>query len=273
MLYLRMLAIQLCAVFVLLVICSFAPGFFFVRHFRWTPLEKLCGSVGLSLICLYASTFAVYDFTGRQQAIFLAAVSGVCLVLGLLAWNHLRRLAAIASVRRVLAGFGFLFFWTFLLLAMIRNYSGAWWSGDWVEHFQRTLFFVHHFPHNTFMHGNYMVPARPPMMNILGAFFLAQTADRFEIFQFVFAFLNLLPFLPCCLMLPALIPGKSRRKVLPLVALFALNPMVMENVTYAWTKLLTAFFVILGCWFYLAGIRKGERGRGRIIMAFTLLAA
>jgi len=84
----------------------------------------------------------------------------------------------------------------------------------------------------------------------LAAFFLRQTADRFELFQIAFAYLNLLVFLACCLALPVL--ARSRRYgVAPLVGLFAASPIVMQNATYTWTKLLTAFFVILAIVFYL----------------------
>jgi len=107
-------------------------------------------------------------------------------------------------------------------------------------------------------------------MNVVAAYFLAQTEDRFELFQLVFSFLNLLIFLPCCLILPALARG-LRRRTLPLVTLFALNPMVMENVTYAWTKALTGFFVVLGLAFYLAAWRK--RDSLRMAVAFVFLAA
>ena len=94
-------------------------------------------------------------------------------------------------------------------------------------------------------------------MNELAAYFLGQTADRFEVFQLIFSFLNLLMFLPCCLIMPAL-AGSRKIFVGPLVALFALNPVVMQNVTYTWTKAFTAFYVILGVWFYLAGWRKND---------------
>src|ERR1035438_8949248 len=107
-------------------------------------------------------------------------------------------------------------------------------------------------------------------MNVLGAFFLGLTSDRFEIFQLVFAFLNLLLFLACCLMLPAL--AKSRRRpVLLLTALFAASPVMMESFTYSWTKALAAFYVILGLWFYLAGWRKNDARR--TLAAFLFLSA
>jgi len=157
-----------------------------------------------------------------------------------------------------------------VILAMIRHYSGLGWGGDWLEHFQRSLFFLHHFPANTPILGGYQLPARPPMMNVLAAFFLAQTQDRFTLFQVVSAFLNVLVLLPCCLMLPAL--GLARRpRTLPLVALFALSPVVMENAMYTWTKSLSAFFVVLAFWFYLAGWRKNDRLR--LAAAFLALSA
>ncbi len=62
----------------------------------------------------------------------------------------------------------------------------------------------------------------------IAAFFLALTQDRFEIFQLVFTFLNLLAFLPCCLALP-LLARTHKISVLPLLAIFAMNPAVMPN--------------------------------------------
>ena len=150
----------------------------------------------------------------------------LCLVLGILARQDLSRLLRSLRVRRVVLGFAFLLLWTVVMLAMIRNYSGLGWFADWLEHFQRSLFFLHRFPADTPIVMGYKLPARPPMMNVLTVFFLAQTQDRFELFQVASAFLNLLMFLPCCLMLPAL--GLARRpRILPLVALFAFSPVVM----------------------------------------------
>jgi hypothetical protein len=191
-------------------------------------------------------------------------------LLGILARKDLSGLLRSFRVRRAVLGYAFLFLWAVAMLAMIRNYSGLDWGSDWLEHFQRSLFFLHRFPVHTPILGGYELPARPPMMNVLTAFFLAQTEDRFDLFQVISVFLNVLVFLPCCLMLPAL--GLARRpRVLPLVALFALNPMVMENAMYTWTKSHSAFFVVLAFWFYLAGWRKNDRLR--MAAAFLALSA
>jgi hypothetical protein len=108
------------------------------------------------------------------------------------------------------------------------------------------------------------------MMNLLAAFFLAQVGDRFELYQLAFLFLNLLVFLPCCLLAPLLAPC-GRWRVVPVVALVGLCPMVIENVTYTATKLLIAFYVMLALRFYLTGWRKQDTLR--MTAAFVFLAA
>jgi hypothetical protein len=265
-----MLVFQLGLLLCLLLICSLAPGFYCVRNLPWSPLEKLSGGVGLSLVLLYLASWAIYCFIPRAAGGAFVAVSLICVLLGILARNDLSRLLRSFRVRRAALGYAFLFLWTVVILAMIRNYSGLDWGEDWLEHFQRSLFFLHRFPAGTPLLGGYQLPARPPMMNVLAAFFLGRTQDRFELFQVASAFLNTLVFLPCCLMLPAL--GLSRRpRTLPLVALFAFSPVVMENAAYTWTKGLSTFFAILAFWFYLAGWRKNDRVR--MAAAFLALSA
>lgn len=268
-----MLVLECGLALVLLTICGFAPGFFLLRRLHWGPMEKLCGSIGLSFILLYLAFGIVYCMTPAGAEMphgVLALISVVCGALLLAVRRDALQLLSSFRVRRALLGFGFLLLWTIVILFTIRNYSGAYWKGDWQEHFQRSLFFLHHFPADTPIFTHYQLPARPPMMNMLAAFFLGQTGDRFEIFQLIFAFLNLLIFLPSCLMMTALL-GARRTYVLPLVAVFAANPMVMQNVTFTWTKLFAGFYVILAIWFYLAGWRKKDRVR--MTAAFVAISA
>lgn len=271
-----MLPFELLLAVVLLVVCGFAPGFFFIRRLRWSPMEKLCGSIGASFALLYLVAGTIYFFspvgTGTDAQMrpgLLALVSIASLALAFIARHDIARLFASFRVRQVLAGFCFLFVWTFVILAMIRNYSGGGWYGDWLEHFQRSLYFLNHFPTGSPIIDWYQLSARPPAMNLVAAFVLGQTRDRFEVFQLIFAFLNLLILLPCCLILPAL-AGPRRTFVLPLTALFAMNPVVIQNVTYTWTKAFTAFYVVLALWFYLAGWRKKDHTR--MIAAFVFLS-
>jgi hypothetical protein len=253
-----------------LLLCSFFPGFFVVRRLRWTPLEKLCGSVGLSLILIYLATWAVYCLGPRNERPAFWAVAAIAAALGAFSWRDAVKFFRSFRIRQVMLGFGFLLAWTFTMLLIIRVYSGATWSGDWYEHFQRSLFFLNRLPLNVKIIGEYALPARPPMQNVLAAFFMGLTSDRFELYQAIFAFLGVLLFFPCALLLPALGVNK-RRRLIPLVVLFAASPVVMQNVTYSWTKALAAFYVILAICLYLAGWRKEDRTR--TMAAFVALAA
>lgn len=270
-----MLLGQLGLLLLLLPVSSFAPGFFFLRKLRWNPLEKLCASVALSLILLYLAAWGIYCASPRGNGepvhrLPYVAVALLSLAMAALAAKDIVRLLRATPVKRALAGFAFLCLWTAVLTAVIRNFSGALWFGDWLEHFQRSLFFLRHFPAGVVIFPGYALPARPPMMNVVTSFYLALTADRFEIFQTVFVFLNLLLFLPCYLLMPAL-GRRARRHTWLLVVLFASSPLIMQNVTYTWTKALAAFYVVLALWFYLAGWRK--RDTVRTTAAFVALAA
>src|SRR5262245_59242791 len=145
-------------------------------------MERLCGSIGLSLVLLYLATWLVYVLGGSGSGRPMGAapfvtISTVGLVLGVASWRDAARLFRSLRVRRAVLGYGFLLLWALTILATIRVYSGGGWAGDWVEHFQRTLFFRDRFPTSTPIIGGYQLPARLPMMNVLAAFILAQTEE------------------------------------------------------------------------------------------------
>lgn len=264
-----MIGIRLGFLVVVLVVCSLAPGFFFVRKLRWGPLEKLCGAVALSLIIIYLASLVIYLLNLPVWVHW--CVTGLSVLAGAVCMGDLARMLRARQVRRPLIAFALLVIWSVLALGLVRNYSGGGWGGDWYEHYQRTELFLKHLPADTVIYGGYLLPARPPMMNLLAAHWLANGQnEQFASYQLVFVFLNLLVFLPCCLLTRALI-RRGGRGVLVLAALFALNPMFMQNVTYTWTKLLAGFYVVLAIWLYLAGWRKGDGVR--TVSAFICLAA
>jgi hypothetical protein len=259
---------QLALTLLSLIVCAFAPGFFLIRRLRWSPMEKLCGSVGLSLILVWLAAWVLYLVVPGAGAVGAVVITAGSAVLLALAWKDVRKLFGADRVRHSAIGFGFLLLWTLVILATIRHISGAGWVGDWLEHFQRSLVFLHHLPKETEIFGGYRIPSRPPMAHVITALMMAQTQDRFEIFQVVFAFLSLLVFLPCCLMLP-LVARPWKSGVLPLACIFAMSPLVMVNATYTGTKPLAAFFAVLAVAFYLRGWKKQDRVR----MSAAFLAA
>jgi hypothetical protein len=253
----------------ILLFCSFDPGFFCLRRVRWTPLEKFCASVGLSFILVWLANWILF-LLGANNAVGCGAITVCCVILAALSFRDALRVLRSPRVLQAAAGFTFLLTFTLVALAAIRNYSGAGWAGDWLEQFSRSLFYLHHFPKDTQMFGGYSMPSRPPGLNIIAAYIMAQTGDRFENFQITYTFLNLLLFLPCCLMLPFF--GRARRwAIVVLAALFTCSPFIFVNATYTGAKGLAAFYIVLGAAFYLKGWRKQDRLR--TVAAFLFLAA
>jgi Flp pilus assembly protein TadD len=244
-------------VLLLLLCSSVGPGLWLVRRFNWSPPERLCAAIAASGIILYLTSSAIYVLRLPRFSYF--AVSLACLGFAAASRAHGRLLLASREVRWALGGFALLFVWALTLLAMVRNYSGAGWAGDWFEHYQRTQFFLEHQPKGTLFGGVYALPARPPFMNLLGTHFLAQVGERYDLFQVVFTFFNLLAFFPCCLIARLMVPraaGRSGHAVL--LCLLAASPLFLQNATYVWTKGLANFYVLTGLWFYLRGWRKSD---------------
>jgi len=264
---------QLGLTLLVLLVCSFAPGFLFVRRLPWSAMEKLCAGVGLSFILVWLATWILF-LAGANTAAGCFAISGLCAAMFVFTFRDIRALFGALRVRQAAIGFAFLLLWTLLVLSIIRNYSGAGWTGDWLEQFSRSLFFLHHFPKDSEMFGGYRITSRPPDLNVIAAFTMAQAGDRFEIYQLTYSFLNLLLFLPCCLILPVL--GRARRgAILVLAGIFACSPFVVVNATYTGAKSFAAFYVVMGAAFYLSGWWKQDSLRttaGFLSLAAGLLA-
>ena len=252
----------------LLLVNALAPGFVLVRRLGWRPLEALTAAVGVSLILIYLATLGLY-LSGLPMAWCFAGSAAA------LAWlfvfrRDLRALMRAPDVR--LAGLLFLLLlgWLLAIVGIVRHFGGGGWGHDWIQHFQRCLYYLHRLPVDTVLDGPCHVTSRPPLMNVVGAYFLAQSTDEFGEFQVVFAFLNALPFLAA-----ALFVGRwtsDRRALGILAALFATCPMFAANIVYTWTKLLSAFYVLLAVYFYLTARAEGGRAR-EVAWALAIAAA
>lgn len=255
----------------LMLVCSIGPGFFFVRRLRWTPRETLCASVALSMVLVYLGSIAIYWLDIPAASHWILSV--ICLVLTLARRRELARLCFTRQVRLMLMGWGFVLVWMFLQLSLIRHYAGGTWSGDWLEHYQRSIFFLAHDDLNYRFLQQYLLTDRPPLMNLVCAHFMAQAGTGFEVYQLTAVFLNLLPVLPCLLFASSISSNRNARRgaVAVLPALLAMNPMFVQNVTYVWTKSFAAFYALLFLWLYVRGWRK--RDGSRIVGAFIFAAA
>ena len=255
---------------ILVIAASLGPGFLVVQKLPWSLPDKFVAAIGAGLATTYLAAGLLFLSHAPQLAYFAVSVLGLaCLFLSR---RMLQALLAHRQVRRAVGGFVCLWLWALLLLAMIRNYSGGTWVQDWIEHYQRTLFFLDHQPKDTVFIGIYSLPARPPLMNLVTAYYLTQVGRGAELFQFVFTTLNVLIFLPAWLLVRYFVPRMWARGAGWLLAGFLVgSPLIAQNATYAWTKGLTNFYVLLGLWFYVRSYSRS--GSSWIPAAFLALAA
>jgi hypothetical protein len=240
------------------------------RNFRWSPLEKCCAAVGLSLLFQFLIALGVYVLKLDPRWHYLGGIVG--LIGTLLSSAEIRRLIGARPVRRAIISYAAVFLAGLTMIAVIRDLAGGEWFGDWVEHFQRTGFWLGKFPLDYRFIGDYPLPARPPMANVLCASLLAQSCPTgsypFAVYQLALLMLCSLIALPIGLVTRAVWPRGGRWTPAAL-ALLLMNPMFVQNLTYPWTRHLTTFYILSSVALYLSGWRK--RDRTRTVAAFVLL--
>jgi hypothetical protein len=252
---------------VLFALVSFGLAWPCVARLDLPPADKLLASVALSLL-------GVFLFGGL---IYLAAwPNTLALLLPLLALtgvavrrDEFRQLCSDAAVRQLAIGQLLVAAGAVFWLATIENYSGGGWAGDWYEHWERTRFFLEHWPLDTKFIAQYHLTARPPLANIVTAVFLAMTTADFAHYQLVGTLAASAAFLPAALLAHR---WGGNRAIPVLVVLLLVNPLFMQNATFAWTKLPAAFFVLAGVAFFLRA-REDESDVSAALLCATNLAA
>jgi len=124
--------------FIELAFSILAPGFFRVKRLLLDPDEKGACSVPATCFPLYLFSFLVLILRLPVACHFRFPLGGA-----LLAWrfrDDLREYFSLPEVKRLFLCFVALLIWTGTLLALVPNYAGSGWTGDWFEHYQRAFF-------------------------------------------------------------------------------------------------------------------------------------
>lgn len=181
--------------------------------------------------------------------------------------RELRAWSAHADVRRMLAGWSIVVAGGLVALALIRNYSGGDWIGDWVGHYHRAIHFLRQDPNDAWIFALDPMTARPPLQNIVTAVLLAFTPATFAHYQVFTLLLGSMAVLPLGLLVASL--GAGGRASSWLILLLLVNPMWVQNVTYSWTKLGCAAWVLAGIAFM---VRARESEKLWLLAALALSA-
>jgi hypothetical protein len=244
-------------------------GLAFGAGIRRPAVEAFTLGVCLVLSAVFLAGFGAY-VTHLPTAVWWSLP--VAVLVGLAR----RRRAAAAllrdpGLRSALIAWAVLALWSFGLLACVGSYSGGHWAGDWIEHYERADFFrVAGPPDQRFLAGSYTLAARPPFTNVVTGVVLRLGGGGFAEFQILNALLGGLVIFPLTL-LAARWAGAGRALVPWLLPLLLVNPMVAQNLAFAWTKLPTAFWILCACFFLLRGLLDADAPRDRLI-GFALLA-
>ncbi len=222
---------------------------------RWAPLERLVLAIAAALGATYLFSFGLYvsGLDARWHWLLPAAALAGLAARGRATWVWLRS----PEIAAALGGWLLVVAWCLGLLGLVYSYSGGGWMGDWQEHYERARFFAAHWPQDYRFIGVYPLTARPPLANLVTGAFLSLTDDRFAQFQVFSTLLNSLVFFPALLFTRRWGGGRAAPALLALVLM--LNPLFAQNTTFAWTKLLTAFFVLAGLYFLLTEREHPDR--------------
>jgi hypothetical protein len=228
--------------------------------------EKLVASVGLSLLGIYLFAGCVYLWALPATTLWvLPALAVLGLAIGA---RPLAEVYRDADGRAVMIGQLLVTTWCIGWLATVVSYSGGGWVADWVEHWERARFFIEHLPLDHKFLGVYPLTARPPLANLVTAAFLALSRADFAHYQLFSTALASLVFLPAALLARRF--GRSGIAVPVCALLFMVNPLFVENATFAWTKLPAAALTLMGLYFFLRAQEPGAPPAAALLCAMSL---
>lgn len=243
---------------VLFPVLAFVPGFLVVRRLGVPAELRLPLSVAMSVAFLYGAGFLLYLLDAGPWAAVALAVTIVAA--GLVYRREALALLRAQPARDLLLHWALLASWLLLLALSVRNISGGGWMGDWEEHYQRAGFFCGELPLDFKFIGIWPLPARPPLHNVVASVFLRLSSLDFAAYQVTAVLLASLQLLGAAALWSVLTRGGGERRaagLLVLSALVCLNPSIVENAVYPWTRALTGFFLLQGAALYLLALRDG----------------
>lgn len=234
---------------------------------RLDSAEKLVLGAAAGVFQIYGVAWLIY-WTGLPRAAFFA-LPVLAVGASAVRWRSLRAFLGEPEVRSLFGRQLLFTTWCTSCLALVHSYGGGEWSADWEEHFDRARFFLDRQPLGTMFLDAYSLPSRPPLANLVDGALMALAGNDFAHFQLGNTFFSTLLFLPAVLLARHFARGRRGADATVLLVLM-LNPLVLQNATFAWTKLLTVFFVLVAVVFYVRGL--GDTGPTRRTIAVAAVA-
>ena len=260
---------EFCFAVLSFVLVTFGLGWPIANRLALDLAEKLLASVGLSLCAIFLAAWTIYVFALPTAVIWTLPVFAMG---GMLA-RPVSLIAAIrdSTLRSLLLPQIIVTAWCLGWLALVTSYSGGGWTADWFEHWERARFFVEQRTPDFRFLGHYSFTARPPLANFVNGAFLRLGPGSFWHYQVISTLLGSLVFLPAALCARSL--GAGKREVAMVGVLLMVNPLFVQNATFAWTKLPAAFFVLSAVYFFRRTLDSDGPRAAPLLCAINLAAA
>jgi hypothetical protein len=252
-------------------IIAYLPGRILLDRFEFlNQREKFGLSFLVSCILIYLVGFYGYYLIPNPlrtyRIIFLAI-----LAVSIISRKRIKKILSDKTERRFLFFSLLMLFWLVIFHSLHRCYGGGGWGGDWYEHYERSVFLSMHYDRNYQFIETYSFPARPPLFNLICAFFFSIFGTSFWVFQITCSFLNMTLVFGGWLLVTQIFPSLKKTSLIVFIALFMLNIPMVRQMIYTMTKGLAAAYVLAGAAVYLKGRRDFDLKY--LSLAFLLLSA
>jgi hypothetical protein len=222
---------------------------------RFTSLddeERFAASWGVGFAFLGFAEFLAF-LSGVPQDLFNCGAAAAMVAGVVLCRSHRRTSDPKSAEFWMLVGVSLLGYAHLLCIQMLLpQYVGGDWWYDWCMHYQAAQMFLGTRDLDFLFGGGYHLSSRTPLFNLVAAFVLSLTGERFWVFQIVASWMNWC--FPAALYLVLRDRFGARIGRLALI-LAPMNLWMLHMAWFTWPKLLAAYFLILGLHFYLGYVR------------------
>ncbi|HOK57308.1 MAG TPA: glycosyltransferase family 39 protein [bacterium] len=230
---------------------GYFPARFLTQNLPFEKEEKFILNFAFSFFLFYIVGFLSYVFNSN-----FAIFNGIFLLIFLFfSFFYILKNGFDNQEIKFLKNFFIIFLVFILYQTLIPLYFGGLFYWDWFEHFLRSIFFLDRLPKDIVFEG-YIIPSRPPFFNIVCFFYLSITGGEFYKYQIVSTFLNSMLILSVYLFCKEYLKIENKYLFLIVCVVMFLNPAILRQITYTWTKAFCAFYVILGLYFYLKFLKN-----------------
>lgn len=252
-------------------IISYLPGRILLDRFDFlNRREKFGLSFLVSFILIYFVGFYGYYITpnplSAYRIIFMAILVG-----SIISHKRIKNILSDKTERRFLFLALLMLFWLVIFHSLHRCYGGGGWVGDWYEHYERSFFLSMRYDRHYQFIDTYAFSARPPLFNLICAFFFSLFGSSFRVFQITSSFLNMTLVFGGWLLISQVFRSEKRTPLIMIIALIMLNIPMVRQMIYTMTKGLSAAYVLAGAAFYLKG--RNNFDLRYLSLAFLLLSA